>query len=192
VISRRKYAVRRGVSEKAIRKAIANGRIVSAVLEDGTSGAGKADELLASSTVAGVRVSTTLAEARRRKAAASAALIQDEIADMEQSLCPVAVAAVIEAEDIVWTYAKRRFMANVLPCSDRIVRQPAEVVFAILMDAVDRALHEIFEHGNQAQEQQDAEAEKGQGEAACRHDRRCAGDPPDGATGAPRRAAPGG
>jgi len=137
VISRRIYAVRRGTSEKAI----ANGRIVNAVLEDGTIDAGKADELLASSTVAGVHVSTTLANARRRKAAASAALIEDEIADMEESLCPVA--AVIEAEDIVWTYAKRRFMANVLPCSERIARQPAEVVFRILMDAVDRALHEI-------------------------------------------------
>jgi len=87
-ISRRAYAKRRGVSDAAIRRRIADGTLADAILPDGTVDPDKCDALLAAGTTAGHRVSSDLATARRRKLAAGNALLADEIRMSEESTVP--------------------------------------------------------------------------------------------------------
>jgi hypothetical protein len=140
-VSRRRYARIRGVAESTIRKAVKDGRLAPAVLPDGTIDRDKGDELLAASTVAGAHVSSTLSEAMRRKAAASAALLADEVAEMEATLVPIG--NVLDLEERVHAHVSDRLNAHILPCAPKIAGQEPGVAFKILMDVVNEALADI-------------------------------------------------
>ena len=79
----KEYARARGVSPAAVRKGIREGRIATDA--DGRVLVEQSDARLAQGAVHGRAVSPTLAEARRRKAAAAVRLLDDEVAALRAS-----------------------------------------------------------------------------------------------------------
>lgn len=115
-LSRRAYARLRGCSESAVRQAIADGRLKPALYADGSIDAGKADDLLAQSTIGGKEPPSELTEARQRKLRAQCALLRDEIEALESSLIPPAEAEEAMRSSCLHVAARlRTMMEEVLP-----------------------------------------------------------------------------
>src|SRR5262245_16399296 len=88
-ISRREYARQRGVDEKSIRKAIEDGRIAVAVLENGRIDPELADRLWDAATI-GNAAAATLVEARSAKLVQSCLALQDEADEIARDHISVA------------------------------------------------------------------------------------------------------
>lgn len=132
-ISRRAYAKRRNVTEAAIRKRIADGTLSSAMTADGKINPDLADKLLAENTTAGNQTTSGLSEARRRKAAASIALLRDEVEALENSVAPQA-----EADKAV-KWLSLTFAWHMLQVAD-IAPQVAGKAPAVAADLIDKAV----------------------------------------------------
>lgn len=142
-ISRRSYAKRRGVSETAIRKRIADGTLAKAMTADGKINPDLADKLLAENTTGGNQTTAGLSEARRRKAAASIALLRDEIEAFELGFVP-RQAADDCARRVSLTIASR-LLRIAFDIADQIAGKPPAVAATIIDRAVFDALTEISE-----------------------------------------------
>ena len=139
-ISRRSYAKRRGVSETAIRKRIADGTLAQAMTADGQINPDIADRLLAENTTAGNQTTSGLSEARRRKAAASIALLRDEVEALEGSFVPHDQAdAVVKWLSLI---AARR-MLQVADIAAQVAGKPPAVAAVAIDEAVRAAQNDI-------------------------------------------------
>ena len=109
----RAYARRLSVSPAAVRKGVAEGRIP--IGAEGRILPDAADAALARGVVSGPTVSRTLAEARRRKLAASVRLLDDELAELRaNSVTPADLKRDwLEACRLVAAEVERTFGVNV-------------------------------------------------------------------------------
>ncbi len=95
------YGRSRGTTGAAIRKHRSSGLLRPAILADGSIDAAVADMLLADGLTKGTKPPPTLADARKRKAAAQVALLQDELDGLlEQLVRPEAAAEVTHAATV--------------------------------------------------------------------------------------------
>jgi len=133
----RAYARRLGVTPAAVRKGIAAGRIP--VGPDGRIDAATADAALAQGAVSGPRVSKSLAEARRRKLAASVRLLDDELlAARANTITPDELqAAWLEACRSVVAEVERTFITM------GIKRAKSADAFGVLRDQIDALLNRL-------------------------------------------------
>lgn len=139
-ISRRAYAKRRNVTEAAIRKRIADGTLANAMTPSGLIDADLADKLLAENTTAGNQTTSGLSEARRRKAAASIALLRDEVEALESSFVPHDQAdAVVKWLSLI---AARRIL-QVADIAAQVAGKPPAVAALAIDEAVRAAQNDI-------------------------------------------------
>lgn len=140
-ISRRAYARHRQVDEKQIRKKIADGTLKPALLPNGMLDADKADDLLASATVRGGGTSATLVESKRRKTAASCALLADEIESLEGAVIYADLAA--EMVRTEGTAIARRIFSIAAVAAPMIVGNNLAVIAEVLRAQVELAMTEL-------------------------------------------------
>lgn len=142
-ISRRAYAKRRNVTEAAIRKRIADGTLSSAMTADGKINPDLADKLLAENTTGGNQTTAGLSEARRRKAAASIALLRDEVEAFERGFAPAQVIDALRKR--VSLVIAAHFLKIVPDTSAHLAGKPPAIAAKIIDDAVFAALIAISE-----------------------------------------------
>jgi hypothetical protein len=143
LLSRSDYAKHRGVSISAISKHIRAGVLAGAIGGDGRINARKADRLLDQSITGGLTVPVELADARRRKLAASVALLKAKVDAIEASVLPKAEAAA----------GLRSFSLNIAAYSYEVARTTAAAVagkptlaaFSSLTDAIYEMLTKLSE-----------------------------------------------
>ncbi|MER9761595.1 hypothetical protein [Mesorhizobium sp. M0138] len=140
-ISRRSYAKRRGVTEKAIRDRITDGTLTNAVLSDGTLDGDLADRLLAEKVTAGKHVGSDLNDARRRKLAAGVALLQDEVEALAVSVVPLDGVAPHIREITIDTARRLYVIAD--DFAGKVAGKVADEAAGIVDGAVREALTEI-------------------------------------------------
>lgn len=144
-ISRRQYAKRRGVSERSIRRAIEDGRIAASVLPDGMLDSDQADGLLAVGSVTGAAVPPKLADARRRKLAATVALLADDLDELERSVLTRAVGEA--TDDLIVREVARQFLALPDELAPKVAGLAPAIAAPIVEDAVRDALNRIADKG---------------------------------------------
>jgi hypothetical protein len=136
----RAYARRHQISPASVRAGIAHGRIP--VGQDGRILVAAADAALAKGTLSGARVSPSLANARRRKLAASVRLLEDEIAALRADcVSPTA------ARD-AWLEACRLVAAEVVKLIEvgpRLAGLPYAASFLHLRYEVDALLNRLVD-----------------------------------------------
>jgi hypothetical protein len=137
LLSRRAFAKRRGVTEAAIRKRIADGSLVPAIAPDGRIDVLEAERILAQKTTAGDK----LAEARRRKLTAQVRILHDELDALSGS--------VVEPADVTLCVVETsRFIAQRLlrvapDAAPRVAGLQASMAADALRDVLYAAMDEV-------------------------------------------------
>jgi hypothetical protein len=136
-LSRRQYAAHRGVSRQMVDKYVAAGVIP---VRSGLINPLKADAALAKRSIA-AGPGVSLAEARRRKLAASVALLVDEVEQLEASAVPPAEFA--EYWSAVGSVIRQRFEEMSTQVVLQVAGRPAAEAFAVLTETVREVLTDL-------------------------------------------------
>lgn len=147
-LSRRAYAARRGVTVRSVQKRVEDGTLSRAMTTDGKIDPDIADSLLAAGTTGtiaatGLTGSSSLAEARRRKAAAGNALLRDDLEELEGSVVTRDIAAECERACVLPVATRLLLLPREL--APAVAGKPAAIVATLLDEAVIAALTEISE-----------------------------------------------
>lgn len=149
-VSRREFARRRGVSERSVRRAIEDGRIAAAVLPDGSLDADLADGMLSSGSVTGVSAPSSLAAARRRKLAATVALLADELGELERSVLTRVVGEA--TDDLCVSEVARQLLTLPDELAPQVAGLAPAIAAPIVEDAVTAAMNRIADGGEKLAE----------------------------------------
>lgn len=147
-LSRRAYAARSGVSDRAIRKHIASGVLAPAVLPNGLLDAELADQLLERNlTKPKNGAPLVLATAKQRRARAVVQDLLDQVRELRRSLIApdLAETRANEATASAWRIA-REWPARIAPT---VAGKPAEEVQRLLKVGVNDLLGAFYDEGLQ-------------------------------------------
>ena len=136
-LSRRKYASTRGVTENAVRKHLASGALLPALLPDNTLDVERADAILAASVTRGAEVPGPLADARQRKLRAQTTALADKVRTLRDSLVPPADVKAVMRE--AWLFCARH-LGTLVPHGARLAGAAPAAAYKDLDGAVFDAL----------------------------------------------------